>query len=141
MNYDALKLENQLCFPIYACSREIIKKYKPLLEPLGLTYTQYIAMMVLWEKDDITVKQLGEKLYLDSGTLTPVLKKMEAEGFIIRERRTEDERNVYITLTDKGTVLKDQAINVPEQLAKCINLSPEELKMLYKLVYKLLDNV
>lgn len=103
---DILKLDNQLCFALYVSSREVIKKYKPLLDPLGLTYTSYITMLALWEKDNITVKTLGEKLHLDSGTLTPLLKKLEVKGFLVRERRSEDERNVYISLTDLGHTLK-----------------------------------
>ena len=104
--YDILKLDNQLCFSLYVCSKEIIRKYKPLLEPYGLTYTGYIIMMALWEEDDITIKSLGEKLFLDSGTLTPLLKKLESQGYIVRNRSKKDERNVYINLTKKGKDLK-----------------------------------
>ena len=139
MNYDVLKLENQLCFPIYACSREVVKKYKPFLNEIGLTYTQYIVMMVLWEKKSMNVKSLGECLYLDSGTLTPLLKKLEADGLVSRTRLAEDERNLIVTITDKGEKLKDKAVNIPLKLASCINLSAEEAKMLYSLLYKILD--
>lgn len=138
MNYDKLKLENQLCFPLYACSKEIIRKYKPFLDPLGLTYTQYITLMVLWEQDNITVKALGDKLYLDSGTLTPLLKKMEGQHLIIRERSINDERNVYIKLTSDGLGMKDKAITIPDQLGKCISLSDDEAIFLHKTLHKLL---
>ncbi|MBR6985282.1 MAG: MarR family transcriptional regulator [Ruminococcus sp.] len=137
--YDPLKLENQLCFPLYACSREIIKKYRPLLEKLDLTYTQYIAMMVLWEQRKLSVKELGKKLYLDSGTLTPVLKSLEAKGFVTRNRSTEDERVLMVEITKKGDALKEKAISVPQELGKCIVLSPDEAACLYKILYKLLD--
>ncbi len=137
--YDPLKLENQLCFPLYACSREIIKKYRPLLEKLDLTYTQYIAMMVLWEQRKLSVKELGKKLYLDSGTLTPVLKSLEAKGFVSRNRSTEDERVLMVEITKKGDALKEKAISVPQELGKCIVLSPDEAACLYKILYKLLD--
>jgi len=139
MNYDMLKLENQLCFPIYACSREIVKKYKPFLNEIGLTYTQYIVLLVLWEKKSMNVKSLGECLYLDSGTLTPLLKKLEAAGLVSRTRFAEDERNLIVTITDKGKKLKDKAVNIPLKLASCINLSAEEAKMLYSLLYKILN--
>ena len=138
MNYDKLKLENQLCFPLYACSKEIIKKYKPFLDPLGLTYTQYITLMALWEEDNITVKALGDRLYLDSGTLTPLLKKMEGQHLITRERSINDERNVYIKLTNAGIALKEKAISIPDQISKCITLSTEEAIFLHKTLHKIL---
>ena len=141
MNYDKLKLENQLCFPLYACSKEIIKKYKPFLDPLELTYTQYITLMALWEEDNITVKALGEKLYLDSGTLTPLLKKMESQQLIRRTRSFNDERNVYIKLTEKGIKLKDRAVAVPEQISECISLSQEEAVFLHKILHQLLKQI
>lgn len=136
--YDALKLENQLCFPLYACSREIVKKYKPFLDRLDLTYTQYIVMMVLWEKKCVNVKELGQCLYLDSGTLTPLLKKLEAKGFLTRERSEKDERSLAVTLTDKGEELKEQAVEIPMQIAGCTNLTEEEGLQLYRILYKLL---
>ena len=136
--YDALRLDNQLCFPLYACSREIIKQYKPFLDEIDLTYTQYIAMMVLWEKESVTVKELGEALYLDSGTLTPLLKKMEAKGLITRRRSEADERSLIVTLTEAGDRLKEQAVQVPNRMASCIRLEPDEAKELYRILYKLL---
>lgn len=136
--YDSLKLENQLCFPLYAASREIIKQYKPFLDELDLTYTQYISMMLLWEKKCMTVKEMGEHLYLDSGTLTPLLKKLEAKGYITRVRSTVDERNLNVTITETGEQLKDRAVNVPAQIAKCSRLEPEEAFMLYRILYKML---
>lgn len=138
MNYDVLKLENQLCFPIYACSREVVKKYTPFLNEIGLTYTQYIVMMVLWEKKSMNVKNLGECLYLDSGTLTPLLKKLEAGGFVSRTRSQEDERNLIVTITEKGEELKDKAAEIPAKLKSCLNLSLEEAQQLYVLLYKIL---
>lgn len=139
MNYDKLKLENQLCFPLYACSKEIIRKYKPLLDDLGLTYTQYITLMALWEEDNLTVKSLGEKLYLDSGTLTPLLKKMEKQHLIQRIRSLEDERNVYIKLTDSGIEMKEKAMTIPDQIGKCISLTTDEALFLHKTLHKLLN--
>jgi len=126
-----LKLDNQICFALYAASKEVIKQYKPFLDPLGLTYTQYIIMLVLWEKDDIYVKELGERLYLDSGTLTPVLKKMEIQGLIIRMRSHKDERNVSIRLTEKGAALKQQAIEIPQKLFCTTGLSIEQATSLH----------
>ena len=140
MNYDKLKLENQLCFPLYACSREIVRMYKPFLDEIGLTYTQYIAMMVLWEKKQLTVKQLGEILYLDSGTLTPLLKKMEISGLLSRSRDKTDERSVIVTLTKQGEELKEQAILIPEKISKCVPLDQDEAKQLYHLLYKILGS-
>ncbi len=141
MNYDALKLENQLCFPLYACAKEVVRMYKPLLDEVGLTYTQYIAMMVLWEKKELTVKELGYSLYLDSGTLTPLLKKMETQGFVSRIRNASDERSVIVSLTEKGMLLREKASEIPSKLGSCIPLSPEEAKTLYDLLYKVLNSV
>ena len=136
--YEVLKLENQLCFPLYACSRELIKHYKPFLDELDLTYTRYIAMMVLWEHRSVTVKEMGQYLFLDSGTLTPLLKKMEAKGLITRKRDQEDERSLIISLTDEGEALKERAVEVPVKLAQCVRLTPEETGELYRLLHKLL---
>ena len=136
--YECLKLKNQLCFPLYACSRETIKNYKPHLDKLGLTYTQYITMLVLWEHERMTVKELGEELYLDSGTLTPLLKKLEEKGLINRNRSTLDERNLIVTLTPAGLSMKDEALGIHEGMAKLVNLSAEEATTLYTLLYKLL---
>ena len=137
-NYDALKLENQLCFPLYACSREVIKLYKPHLDELDLTYTQYIVMMVLWERRSATVKELGGCLHLDSGTLTPLLKKMEAKGLINRCRDQDDERSLIVSLTPEGEALRERAVEVPEKMARCVRLSPDEALQLYGLLSKLL---
>ena len=139
--YDCLKLSGQLCFPLYACARETIKLYTPHLEKIGLTYTQYITMMVLWEQNSLTAKELGRLLYLDSGTLTPLLKKLEAKGLMTRRRSEADERNLIITLTEAGEALKDQAMKIPYELEKCINLEHEELLQLYHLLRKLLLSV
>ena len=136
--YAGLKLGNQLCFPLYACSREIVKKYKPYLDDLDLTYTQYITMMVLWERGQMNVKELGECLYLDSGTLTPLLKKLETKGWVTRQRAKEDERVLIVTLTKEGKKLRDRAAVVPEKMSCCVKLSPEESKTLYSLLYKML---
>jgi DNA-binding MarR family transcriptional regulator len=136
--YDGLKLENQLCFPLYATSREVIKKYRPYLDALDLTYTQYITMMVFWEEKKISVKELGKKLYLDSGTLTPVLKSLEAKGFVKRYRSTEDERVLIVEITEKGEALRDKACSVPGEVSKCIRLESGEAMKLYELLYKVL---
>ena len=139
--YDLLKLENQLCFPLYVCSKEVIRKYNPLLDELDLTYTQYITMMVMWDKKELTVKELGSCLYLDSGTLTPVLKKLEEKNYIIRNRSKEDERNLIVSITKTGEALKDRAVQIPEKLSACVNMEPEETGQLYQLLYKLLDKL
>ena len=136
--YDALKLENQLCFPLYACSREVIKRYTPCLEKIGLTYTQYVTMLVLWEEKQLTVKELGKRLYLDSGTLTPLLKKLEAKGLVMRARSSRDERNLIVSLTQKGENLREEALPIPEFMAKYVDLTGEETRTLYRLLYKLM---
>ncbi|WP_446897850.1 MarR family winged helix-turn-helix transcriptional regulator [Clostridium sp. LBM24168] len=139
--YDILKLENQLCFPIYACAREIVKKYKPFLDKINLTYTQYITMIVMWERKKLNVKELGEYLYLDSGTLTPVLKKLESKGYITRTRSKDDERNLLVALTEQGDKLKNRVVEIPSQIGKCVKLKVEEVRELYKLLYKMLNNM
>ena len=139
--YDCLKLSSQLCFPLYACARETIKLYTPHLEKIGLTYTQYITMMVLWEQNSLTAKELGRLLYLDSGTLTPLLKKLEGKNLLTRRRSEADERNLIITLTEEGRALRDQAIMIPYEMKKCINLEQDEILQLYHLLHKLLLNV
>lgn len=136
--YDALKIENQICFPLYAASREIIKQYKPFLDQIDLTYTQYIAMMILWEKRSLTVKEMGQYLYLDSGTLTPLLKKLEIKGLLTRTRSSQDERSLIVELTEAGEQLKERAIQVPVKMAQCSRLEPEEAAALYRILYKLL---
>lgn len=140
MNTDLLKLENQLCFPLYACAKEVIKKYRPFLSKLDLTYTQYIAMLILWENGEISVKELGKKLFLDSGTLTPLLKKLESKEYIKRVRSENDERVLLISLTEKGSALKEKALEIPEKMSSCVNLNRKEAETLYMLLYKLLDN-
>ena len=139
--YEALKLSKQLCFPLYACSREMIKLYKPYLDELGLTYTQYITMMVLWEHKAMTVKALGQELYLDSGTLTPLLKKLEEKGFVTRRRSELDERNLIVTITEKGEAMRDQALHIPGEMTKCINLPREDIRDLYRMLHQLLEFV
>lgn len=133
-----LKLENQLCFPLYACAKEVVRRYTPLLEPLGLTYTQYIAMMVMWEHKSISVKDMGKLLFLDSGTLTPMLKKMEKAGLIQRKRSEHDERMVIVTITDKGEELHDKAAEIPSKMAGCITLNNDEAMQLYTLLHKMI---
>ena len=140
-NYDMLKLENQLCFPLYAASREIIKSYRPFLEELDLTYTQYIIMMVFWDRKKCSVKELGEKLYLDSGTLTPVLKSLENKGYVRRYRSQEDERVLLVEITETGENLKEKAKSVPERVSKCVKLTPEEAIQLYAVLYKVIGNI
>ncbi len=138
LKYEALKLDNQICFPLYAASREIIKQYRPHLDALDLTYTQYIAMMVLWEDGKVSVKDLGKRLFLDSGTLSPVVKSLEAKGFVLRRRSAEDERVVTVELTDAGEELREKALAVPAAMAACARLEPDEAVELYRLLYKLL---
>lgn len=138
--FESMKLENHLCFPLYACSRETIKNYKPFLDELDLTYTQYITMLVLWERKQVTVKELGTALYLDSGTLTPLLKKLEEKGLVNRRRSALDERNLLVTLTPVGTAMRDRAKHIPTEMAKCCNLTPEEAVTMYKLLYKMLGH-
>ena len=140
-NYDSLKLDNQLCFPLYACSKEIVRLYKPFLDEIDLTYTQYIVMMVMWETGEVNVKSLGERLYLDSGTLTPLLKKLEAKGYISRQRSSEDERNVIITLTEDGEALKKKAVCIPEKMQGCVHLTRDEAFELYRLLHKVLSTI
>ena len=138
--YDNLKLDNQLCFPLYAAAKEIVRKYKPMLDDLNLTYTQYITMMVLWERKSANVKELRSYLYLDSGTLTPLLKKLESKGYIKRTRMASDERNLLVEITPEGEKLRDKAVYVPIQMGNCINMEPEEMATLYKLLHKVLEN-
>jgi DNA-binding MarR family transcriptional regulator len=143
MNYDyreAMKLSNQLCFPLYAAARNVTGLYTPYLKELGLTYTQYIVFLVLWEKDGITVGEICEKLMLDNGTVSPLLKKMEQAGYITKMRSSEDDRVVLISLTKEGKDLQKKAKDVPAKVAGCVDLPPEKAKMLYTLLYELLDN-
>ena len=139
MERDVLKLENQLCFPLYAAARTVEKRYYKLLSEIDLTYTQYITMMVLWQEKEISVKALGERLFLDSGTLTPVLKSLEKKGFVKRERSKQDERVVMVSATKQGEILKEKAKDIPNKIAACFNLKQEEAVTLYKLLYKVLD--
>jgi len=136
--YAPLLLQNQLCFPLYACAKEIVRKYKPFLDKIDLTYTQYISMMVLWEEKSISVKALGEKLFLDSGTLTPLLKTLEKKQYVKRERSKIDERIVNISITEKGLSLREKALLIPEQMAGCVNITKEEAATLYSILYKIL---
>jgi DNA-binding MarR family transcriptional regulator len=135
---DPLKLENQLCFPLYAASREIVKKYTPFLKSINLTYTQYITMMALWEKRQIGVKRLGGMLFLDSGTLTPLLKRLESLGLITRRRDSEDERGVTVSITEEGIALRKKALKIPKQISERLTLSAEDAKALYTILYKIL---
>ena len=137
---DPLLLENQLCFPLYAAAKEVVRCYRPFLDPLGLTYTQYIAMMALWEHKVLTINQLGKLLYLDSGTLTPMLKKMEQAGLLVRRRSETDERSVVISLTPKGEALREQAVNIPDEMAQYVKLNANDTIQLYHLLHRLLGN-
>lgn len=142
MNQDeSLLLDNQLCFAFYACSKEIIRLYKPYLEELGLTYTQYITMMVLWQTPEITVKNLGKRLYLDSGTITPLLKKLEALDFVKKERNPDDERSVIVKLTKSGLELKDRSKKIPKEMLCCLNMSIEEAMQLKTNIRQVVDNL
>ena len=143
MEYDyreAMKLSNQLCFPLYAAARNVINLYTPRLKPLGLTNTQYIVLLVLWEKDGVSVTEIGEKLMLDNGTLSPLLKKMEQAGYVERRRSREDDRVVEITLTEVGKALQEKAKDVPREMAGCIDLPQEKARQLYSLLDELLNN-
>jgi len=135
---ESLLLKNQLCFPLYAAARKITGAYTPWLRPLGLTYTQYLVLLVLWETDGVSMGELGERLLLDSGTLTPLLKRMEIAGILTRSRSGEDERRVLVSLTDRGRRLREQAREIPPRAAGCVKLSPEEGAELYRLLYRLL---
>ena len=139
--YDCLKLNNQLCYPLYLCSKEITRKYTPLLDKLNLTYTQYIVMMYFWEKKTCNVKTLAKTLLLDSSTLTPLLKKLESKGYIERKRSSSDERNLILSITKLGEELKEEACNIPSKMGKCVNISEEEAKYLYNILYKIINNI
>lgn len=141
MDGEILKLERQLCFPLYAAAKEVVNRYAPLLDEIGLTYTQYIAMLVLWERGSVGVKDLGECLYLDSGTLTPLLKRLEGKGLVRRSRSTADERAVIAALTEAGARLREKALGIPEKMRACMPLSDGEARTLYALLYKLLENL
>ena len=136
--YDVLKLDNQLCFPLYAVSKEIVRRYTPFLNEIDLTYTQYIVMMVMWEHKNVSVKELGKKLFLDSGTLTPLLKNLEKKGFVTRERSKTDERFLVVSITDAGMELREKAVEIPMKLGSCISLDEKEALQLYTIVRKLL---
>ena len=139
--YEVLRLKNQLCFPLYACSKESVKAYKPYLDELDLTYTQYITMMVMWEHRELRVKEIGTCLYLDSSTLTPVLKRLEEKGYVARKRSEQDERDLIVTLTDSGEALKERAVTVPERLGACIELDARKAQALYELLYEVLGKL
>ncbi len=138
--YEVLKLENQICFPLYACSKEIVKRYTPFLDEIDLTYTQYITMMVLWEHKEMNVKELGRYLYLDSGTLTPVLKKLEQKGYVTRKRDTRDERVLNVAVTEAGMQLREKAIEVPAKIGGCVAIDAEDAKKLHEILHKLIKN-
>ena len=139
--YDGLKLENQLCFPLYVCAKEVVRRYKPLLDGLGLTYTQYIAMMALWERRSLSVKELGGILYLDSGTLTPLLKKLEEKGYVLRSRSPEDERVLDVSLTPEGEALKEKARSVPESMMSCLRIPPEDAAELARILRNIMGTL
>ena len=139
--FDPLKLEKQLCFPLYAASRALIRQYHPYLSALDLTYTQYVAMMALWESAPLSVKELCQRLYLDTGTLTPLLKAMEQKGLLIRRRSETDERSVLVSLTEKGEALREQALSVPAQVGGCVRMDPPRAQQLYELLYELMESL
>ena len=138
--YDVLKLENQLCFPLYACAKEVVRRYREPLEKLGLTYTQYVVMLVFWEYGGMTEGELGEKVCLDSGTLAPLLKRLEKQGLLTRSRMKDNERKLFVCLTEKGKALREKALSVPESVQNCIDLSVEELLQLKSLLEKALKS-
>ena len=138
---DYLLIKNQLCFPLYTAARKVVSAYTPYLQPLNLTYTQYITMLVLWEKKELTVGELCKTLYLDNGTITPLLKKLQSYGYIQKKRDEKDERIVHISLTDEGAALKEKAVEIPSQLSNCLSLTQEESISLYNLLYKIIDKI
>ncbi len=139
--FDALKLGNQLCFPLYVCSKEIVKRYKPFLDEIGLTYTQYITMMAMWEHEELSVKELGSLLFLDSGTLTPVLKTLEKKGFLSRKRSSADERVLVVTLTEEGLQLKEQAVEVPLKMQGCVSIDEKDATELCQILHKIMHKI
>ncbi|MBQ8657958.1 MAG: MarR family transcriptional regulator [Clostridia bacterium] len=141
LNYEGLKLKNQLCFPLYAAAKEIVRKYRPYLDEIDLTYTQYITMMVMWEDKQINVKELGQRLFLDSGTLTPVLKSLERKGYLSRKRSQKDERVLEVSLTAEGEALKERAAHIPKAVSGCVQLEEKEAVTLYGLLYKVLGSL
>lgn len=138
-NFDALKLDSQLCFPLYVCAKEIVKRYKPFLDEIGLTYTQYITMMAMWEHKALSVKELGKLLFLDSGTLTPVLKTLEKKGFLSRCRSAEDERILIVSLTEQGSALQARAVEVPYKMQGCVSLDRQDAAALYRILHSMMD--
>lgn len=136
--FDMLQLDHQICFPLYAVSKEIIRRYKPYLDEIDLTYTQYITMMVLWEEKKVCVKQLGQRLFLDSGTLTPVLKALEKKGYITRTRSKADERVLEVAITESGMALRSRAMEIPPKIGSCVPLTPEDAVQLYGILHKLM---
>lgn len=139
--FDVLKLENQLCFPLYVCSKEIVKKYKPFLDEIGLTYTQYITMMAMWEHEELSVKELGKYLFLDSGTLTPVLKTLEKKGLLFRKRSSGDERVLVVTLSESGKELRERAVEVPFKMQGCISIDEKDAAELYRILHKMMETL
>lgn len=139
--YEALKLENQLCFPLYACAKEIVRAYTPVLKPLDLTYTQYIVMLALWEKKSLYLKELGEILYLDSGTLTPLVNRLYERGYLSKRRSEKDARDLEVSVTVKGWELREKAVKVPSEVGSCVSLSPEESQSLYVTLHKILKQL
>ena len=138
---DMLLLDNQLCFPLYAAAKEVVRRYTPFLAPFDLTYTQYIAMMVLWEKKSISVNELGKQLMLDSGTLTPLLRKLEDKKYLLREKSAKDGRQLIVSLTPEGASLKGKMVVVPQKMGTCVHLSSEEATELKRLLKKVTDNI
>lgn len=139
--YDCLKIENQLCFPLYVASKEIVRKYKPLLDILNLTYTQYIAMMVLWEKKEVTVSELGKALFLDSGTISPLIRKLQEKGYVDLSNDKSDERITHVILSEEGLSLREKALRVPEQIGSCIHLNTEDALNLYRILYQIISDL
>lgn len=139
--YDVLKLENQMCFLLYACSKEVMRKYRPLLDELDLTYTQYLVMLVLWERRNVSVKEVGDCLCLDSGTLTPLLRKLESKGYVVRSRCSDDERKLSVSLTEKGLELRDRAVDIPRKMSGCVQLDEGEGVAMYSNLRKILSQL
>lgn len=138
--FDPLKLENQLCFPLYAAARDVVNRYRPFLSEIGLTYTQYITMMLVWEFETVDARTLGQRLFLDSGTLTPVLKSLEAKGLVTRRRCEKDSRHLIVSITPAGRALRQKAEDIPQKIASCLALAPKDAEELYRLLYRLLSD-
>lgn len=139
--YDFLKLENQLCFPLYVCAKEVVRAYKPYLDPLNLTYTQYITMMVLWQEKQISLRELQRRLYLEANTLSPLVKRLEEKGYLFRKRSDDNKKDLLIEISQKGMELREEAVEIPQKVASCLSLSQEQAQFLVSILNQLLQDL